>query len=122
MERHNLADRATRLTITEAAELAQVSTKTLTRDRDAGKLTMFHDGGTWYVTVGALIDAGRYTPSTVETVSERLGRGRLEARVRDLEAELAASRREAEHSRELLRQATQWIEFLQGLVTQREEK
>lgn len=122
MERHNLADRTTRLTIAAAAELAQVSTKTLTRDRDAGELMMFQDGGAWFVTVGALIDAGRYTPSTGESVAERLGRGRLEARVRELEVELVASRREEQHTRELLDQANPWIEFLQGLVPQREER
>jgi hypothetical protein len=116
----DLTDRSARLTLSEAADLAGVSTKTLTRDRDAGKLTMVNDPGGWIVTVGALIDSGRYTPRPGETTVERLGRGRLEARIRELEAELGEARRGESHARELLDQATAWVAFLQGIVSQQE--
>jgi hypothetical protein len=120
MDAYDLNDRNTRLTLSDAADLAQVSIKTLSRDRDAGRLTMFNDHGKWFVTVRALIDAGRYVPDPHETVGERLSRGRAEARIRELEAELAMCRHEQRHLSDLLEQANEWADFLKGLLSTRE--
>jgi hypothetical protein len=112
----NLDDQSTELTLKQAAELCGVTEKTLGRDRDDRGMAMDLRGARWWVTVGALIAHGRYTP-TKDDVSERLARGKAEARVAALEADLTQVRMRSEFQTQTIARLESEIVFLRSLVT-----
>ena len=111
----NIADNEAELQLKDVAELCGVSTKTLRRDHDAELLDMVKRDGRWVVTVASLIVAGRHTSST-EPASDRLNKSKLEARIRELEAQVIAKQRECAHLDDTVARLENDVAFLRRSI------
>lgn len=108
-------DPATELLFADAAQLCGKSTKTLNRDEKTKRLEVSRRDGRRYVTVRALIDAGRYQPGVVSPGEIReLSALRDEVdmlRVRNAEITALLA-----HERDTLRRSDDTVKFLQRIV------
>jgi hypothetical protein len=108
-------DPTTELLFADAAELCGTSTKTLARDEKAKTLEVSRRDGRRYVTVQALIDAGRFKPGVAapgeirELSALREEVDKLRVRNAELTALLA-------HDRDTLRRSDEAVKFLQRIV------
>lgn len=83
----------TMLTVDAASRLCGCSTKTLDRDRNAGKITYTVDEGRNMVTVGELVKAGRYELGA-ESAEDRSRCAQLEAETKAMREQLVTTEME----------------------------